>query len=280
MDPALLKERELFLKRQSQSHITSNKNKSKDDFVSKPAKKAKTTTNKKATPNIDISSQYESKKTSSSSLYKFGILAKIVKYMKSRHMEGDTHPLTIDEILDETNQLDVSGSHRYWLLSEALPNNPKLEAADGGFCFKPKYNVRDKKNLFRLLEKHDKKGYGGILVEDIEESVPRANKALKALDEQIIYITRSGDKKRVMFYNDKSYDLKIDEDLVKLWRSVGVESLDENRIEDYLQRQGIASMQDISAKKVIVRKNKKNRRKGTFKSNNEHLTGILENYNA
>lgn len=39
--------------------------------------------------------------------YKFGVLAKIVKHMKARHQEGDDHPLTLDDILDETNQLDV-----------------------------------------------------------------------------------------------------------------------------------------------------------------------------
>jgi hypothetical protein len=44
---------------------------------------------------------------SGSSQYKFGVLAKIVKYMRSRHQDGDDHPLSLDEILDETNQLDV-----------------------------------------------------------------------------------------------------------------------------------------------------------------------------
>ena len=43
-----------------------------------------------------------------SSSYKFGVLAKIVRHMKSRHMEGEDHRLNLDEILDETNQLDVS----------------------------------------------------------------------------------------------------------------------------------------------------------------------------
>lgn len=27
--------------------------------------------------------------------------------MRTRHQEGDMHPLTLEEILDETNQLDV-----------------------------------------------------------------------------------------------------------------------------------------------------------------------------
>lgn len=42
-----------------------------------------------------------------SSSYRFGVLARIVRHMRSRHQEGDDHPLTIDEVLDETNQLDV-----------------------------------------------------------------------------------------------------------------------------------------------------------------------------
>lgn len=42
-----------------------------------------------------------------STQYKFGVLAKIVKHMKARHQEGDDHPLMLEEILDETNQLDV-----------------------------------------------------------------------------------------------------------------------------------------------------------------------------
>lgn len=42
-----------------------------------------------------------------STQYKFGVLAKIVKHMKARHQDGDDHALTLDEILDETNQLDV-----------------------------------------------------------------------------------------------------------------------------------------------------------------------------
>lgn len=49
---------------------------------------------------------------SGSSQYKFGVLAKIVKHMKARHQDGDDHPLTLEEILDETNQLDVGSKVR------------------------------------------------------------------------------------------------------------------------------------------------------------------------
>lgn len=45
-----------------------------------------------------------------SSQYRFSVLAKIVKHMKIRHQDGDDHPLTLDDILDETNQLDIGSS--------------------------------------------------------------------------------------------------------------------------------------------------------------------------
>ena len=34
---------------------------------------------------------------------------------------------SLEEILDETNQLDVSGKTRQWLQQEALNHNPKIE---------------------------------------------------------------------------------------------------------------------------------------------------------
>ena len=40
--------------------------------------------------------------------------------MKARHMDGMDHPLTLEEILDETNQLDVTGATKMWLSTEAL----------------------------------------------------------------------------------------------------------------------------------------------------------------
>lgn len=37
----------------------------------------------------------------------------------------------------------------------------------------------------------------------------------------------------------------------KLWRSVPVDSMDDEKIEDYLKRQGITSMQESGPKKVV-----------------------------
>jgi TFIIE beta subunit core domain len=40
----------------------------------------------------------------------FEISPEIVNYMKERHLNGAEHPLSIEEILDETNQLDIGSS--------------------------------------------------------------------------------------------------------------------------------------------------------------------------
>jgi len=41
----------------------------------------------------------------------------------------------------------------------------------------------------------------------------------------------------VLFYNDKTANLAVDDEFVKLWRSVAVENLDEEKIEEYLEKQ-------------------------------------------
>lgn len=32
--------------------------------------------------------------------------------MKDRHLQGEDHPLSVEEILDETNQLDIGSSNK------------------------------------------------------------------------------------------------------------------------------------------------------------------------
>lgn len=63
--------------------------------------------------------------------------------------------------------------------SQALVNNPKIDVRDGTYGFKPKYNLKDKKALLRLLDKHDQLGLGGVLLDDVEEGLPNSAKAIK-----------------------------------------------------------------------------------------------------
>nr|XP_061832895.1 general transcription factor IIE subunit 2-like [Nerophis lumbriciformis] len=200
--------------------------------------------------------------------------------MKTRHQNGDTHFLTLEEILDETKLLDIGMKQKQWLMTEALVNNPKIDVRDGTYGFKPKYNLKDKKALLRLLDKHDQLGLGGVLLDDVEEGLPNSAKAIKVLGDQITFVTRP-DKKKILFYNDKHCQFVVDEEFQKLWRSVPVDSIDEEKIEEYLKKQGISSMQESGPKKVLpVQKRKKQagQRKRHFKTHNNHLAGVLEDY--
>lgn len=59
-------------------------------------------------------------------------------------------------------------------------DNPKIEVSpDGRFLFKALFKLKDRKSLLKLLRQQDLKGLGGVLLEDIQESLPHAEKALK-----------------------------------------------------------------------------------------------------
>uniref|UniRef100_A0A8C1CGL0 Transcription initiation factor IIE subunit beta n=1 Tax=Cyprinus carpio carpio TaxID=630221 RepID=A0A8C1CGL0_CYPCA len=319
MDKALLRERELFKKRAlstpvvekrqatSEASGSSKKKKSKPDKETSSSSKnstgqrvdqiqavllnfllikefnheSKTMNNGFCKLFINPSNgSFNLKALSGSSGYRFGVLARIVNYMKTRHQRGDTYHLTLDEILDETKLLDIGMKQKQWLMSEALGSNPKIDVREGKYAFKPKYHLKDKKALLRLLDKHDQLGLGGVLLDDVEEGLPNAAKAIKALGDQIIFVTRP-DKKKVLFYNDKHCQFVVDEEFQKLWRSVPVDSVDEEKIEEYLKKQGISSMQETGPKKTApIQKRKKpgTQKKRRFKTHNDHLNGVLEDY--
>lgn len=64
--------------------------------------------------------------------------------------------------------------------TEALQDNPKIEVTpDGRYLFKAMYRLKDRKTLLKLLKQQDLKGLGGILLDDVQESLPHCEKALK-----------------------------------------------------------------------------------------------------
>ena len=63
--------------------------------------------------------------------------------------------------------------------------------------------------------------------------MPNSQKAVKALGDQILFVNRP-DKKKILFFNDKSCQFSVDEEFQKLWRSVTMDSMDEEKIEEHL----------------------------------------------
>lgn len=280
MDPSLLKQRHDFKQRSLALPVVEKKSAKSSSLTSS---KQKPPSKSSSLPSTSTARLYN---TPAVNKHKFALLAQIVNHMKARHQDGDTHALTLDEILEEC-RLDqsISSLHKNWLLNESLVDNPKIQVISDGsvgetkFAFKPKYNIKERKSLLKLLDRHDQQGLGGILWDDIEESLPKAKKCVKALKDKVIFVTRP-DKKQIVFYNDRSCDVVIDEEFQKLWRGIAVDSVDDNKIEEYLNSHGIASMPERVIVKPVVQKRKKANRKRKFKTLNDHLGDVLQDYSS
>jgi len=302
MDKSLLREREAFKKQAAAvgGIKSSLKTKKEENGSSGPPKKKSSGASKKdaAPPSLSAKAKLDMaqlRQMGGTSQYKFSVLSKIVRHMRHRHMEGEDQALTLDDILDETNQLDVSGKVKLWLSTEALKNNPKIDARETGhvtqeygaqytYLFKPPYNIKNKKMLVRLLQDYDRKGLGGIFLEDIQESLPRCDKVISRLqDDDRILVINAADKKKVVFLRDNAEKLQfhVDDEFQKLWRSIAVDSLDDMKIEEYLEKTGFAFMQDEGERKILPRPAKRKgggKRKTRAPRDNEHMKDILENY--
>lgn len=242
---------------------------------------------------LDTSHSYKTMTTYSQQ--NFVIIAKIVKWLRETYLSGNSEPVTLEDILDETEQTDISTRTKNWLVNEVFGSNPRIRVVpseDGQgpvrYQYKPLIDVKDRKGLRKYLMDKYQSGEGAIWYEDIMESLPNAQKTVKWLadNEYVVVIQRPVDKKKIVFYNDtgkdeKKDEKKIDDEFIKLWRSISVEGVADDKIEEYLEKHGITSIQNLATTRVepVQRRRRVVRRANrNFKAHNEHMKGILEDY--
>jgi len=294
MDPALLKDRADFSKRAKRQPVVERRPVAPAPDLHAPSAPSSSNGKFRARVSADASpSQFDYKAVGSAQHHtKFTALAKIVKYMKNRHLDGDTHALSLDDILEELNVYDLAIPTRIWLAQEALPANPKIQTfpatvatEDPKFTFRPRFDLKSRQDLVRLLRNNYTKSLGGIYLEDVQESLANSAKALVTMKERIVQTIRPQDKRVVLYYNDLKAALPapVSEDFIKLWRSVTVDSMDEQKIEDHLAQHGIDAMQGT---RKVFRPLPKTRRKGAGRKklpkwkDNEHLADTLQDYSS
>ncbi|RDD45831.1 General transcription factor IIE subunit 2 [Trichoplax sp. H2] len=269
MDPALAKERQKFINRQlAQPSVEKRKSQPVTKF--KPEKSVKTFT---STPATSGSKSYNYKLTTGRSRSRFGVLNKIVNYMKERYQYGENSPLSLDELLDRTQTTDIESTDKDWLAKHALVNNEKISIQDGKFKFKPKFDIKSKKQLYRFLKKRYENGLGGVYIDDVKESLPNSENIIKNLDDSVTILTRPNDKKQVIYFNDIKNKFDVSEEFKQLWYSVSVD-VSEIDIEVYLKKAGITVMEDSgrTKRKAPPRKNpRQSKRSRQFKFTNTHL---------
>ncbi|BHF62375.1 Transcription initiation factor IIE subunit beta [Sparganum proliferum] len=284
MDPALVKEREAFLRRaRTMQYVETARVAQQSASSSLKSSSPSPSPAKRPAPN-PAQRDYLTMDARPQNQGRFALLSKVVKYMKQRHLERDVHPLSVEEILEETMLQDSPLSDVKWLETEALPNNPKIHStADGKFVFKPKYDVRNRQELYQLLKRHEFRGLGGIYLDDLAEAVADVDKVVQSLGDHVIHVVIPHDKKVVLFYNDKSFDLGIKEEFKQLWRAVSVEGMHEVKIEECLRRNGITSMSadrkifTLATKQKQVGRKRASNRPVKLKDN-EHLQDILKDF--
>lgn len=277
MDSALLKDLADFKKRAA-SQPTVESKRPKTTASSTKSRPPANLPKELLQPKKPASTSLDYKTPKFRSKHKFAVMAAIVDFMKNRHLKKEYTPLTLAEILDHINYTDISQSDKVWLGERALKENPKLGYKDDKYAFSPKYSIKDRKQLLRLLEKHEEKGYGGVYLDDIRESLSDADKVIRSIHSRIIFVTKP-DKKVVLFNKNKAYNIKVDEEFQKHWRAISVDGIGEADIEKYLNNAGITSMHDSGLGQKQAPQRKKSRKRKQFKKLNDHLDeSVLKDY--
>lgn len=136
MDPALLRQRQDFMKSaiKSMGVIPRNKASTSGDNGQPEDKKKKKSSTKTAEPaHKKVESQFQAAN--------FSVLMKIVDYMRKRHLNQQQWPLSLREIMEELQLYDLTKRTESWL-AETLPINPSLHMEeDGKFVYQPPYKV-------------------------------------------------------------------------------------------------------------------------------------------
>ena len=74
------------------------------------------------------------------------------------------------------------------------------------------HQVRKHYQLLDLLKQRERDGLGGVTMTDVRDAVPKADKAIKKLEDDIIRVAKGDrDKEELLFYNNKEYLLSVDE---------------------------------------------------------------------
>lgn len=286
MDPALLKEYNAF-KKKSLATPSVEAKKPSSDLKPSSSSKGKRVKRKNELPTQLLNqakkqaqqSQFNYKTHSAlKSKSRFSILSSIVDFLKGNYQKREFEGYTMEELLDITKNTDIKPKDKDWLFV-ALKENPKMGLEGEKYVFKPKYTLKDRKSLVKLLDKHDQHGRGGILLDDIREGLPNADDIIKAIADKVTFVTRSNDKKAILFNYDASLSVNVDEEFQKHWRSVAVEGLAEPDIEKYLSNSGITTMQGVAPKAQKAQKRRGGKRKRGAKLHNDHLQGgVLKDY--
>lgn len=156
---------------------------------SRPAKRKRPHGETKAKSASGAAADVDLSKTSAINAANFGVMARIVDYMKKRHLGANTWPLTLNEILEEMQIFDLGAKTMNWLM-DVLPNNPRLQVPTDGaaikFVYKPPHRIKNRNQLLALLKKYHTDGKGALLLSELNDCIANARQLVDSLGTQVI----------------------------------------------------------------------------------------------
>ncbi|CAF3777315.1 unnamed protein product [Rotaria sp. Silwood1] len=288
---SLFKERENFLKRQkdASAFTISNEKRQKIEKLSSSSSSQKTNRPKptfgRSKTSSDFTSDYHISSTSSKS--RFLTLTNIVEKLQERFLGGQTDAITLDEIIAESD-LTIDPSDKHWLASEALLSNEKIDVKKvddvNKFVYKPPLDLKAPKkiHLLNLIKNRHEKCEGAVTVDDVRDTIPKA-KADSIIDSlikngDIVKVTSN--KKDVLFYTDRAYNLRVNPEFIESWRKISVEGLDDKKIWEFLDNQGHYGLTKNIPRQVQLptKSSKRGGRRPDTMKHNLHVAHQLEDY--
>ncbi|KAI7750884.1 hypothetical protein M8C21_026668, partial [Ambrosia artemisiifolia] len=152
------------------------------------------------------------------------------------------------EQINEACNVDVKGNMAVFV---SLTRSPKVSYDGNYFSYKPTHDVKDKKELLRLIQKFAE----GIAVADLEDAYGTVMKDLQALEDECqIWLLQGSDLQEVIAYpNDPRVSIKVDDELKQRFRSTKL-PCDMLDIEQELQENGMKPATD-TAKRILMAQN-------------------------
>jgi len=151
------------------------------------------------------------------------------------------------------------------------------------FVYKPPLDLKAPKkiHLLNLLKSRHERCEGAITVDDVRDTISKGK-----ADQIIDNLIKSGDvvkvtsnKKEVLFYTDRAYDLHVNPEFIESWRKISVD-LDDKKILEFLNNQGHYSLiKNVPRQTQLPTKpSRRGGRRPNPMKHNEHVADLLIDY--
>jgi len=218
-----------------------------------------------------------------------GIVKRIIKFLSQRFLEAENRSLDLQTVLEFVCRENASKGIRS-ILKHVLSQHHNIVAESGRrYSFKPTIRANNRKQLVRYMKKLNRIAPIGVTEIDVKLSVPKADRVIELLlqSEDVVRVGGIRFQKPILFFNDKSVSIKIDERFRNMWNGdFSVRCIEPHNIEYYVQQNTLnfapirlRPLPPMRYQHVKLDKKHKHEQKVRF-HDNVHMVNVLKVYNT